>query len=198
MPVKKKEGININIKVGDTKSKSKPKRRVVKKPKSKVVYLQPQQTGSLGTQVGSISTGLVRDVNTYTEEVNKRNKALKDKAEEEQKALDIEKKKEESMKRQLELRKGLGESDATLKAYENYLKSPQKKGVMKRPFISKEMEKELGEEYKKEFGEELKSSNVFYDYKKNSVSNPESLKPQQTRMGDDYESTMRELDNLLK
>jgi hypothetical protein len=172
MPVKKKEGININIKVGDTKSKSKPKRRVVKKPKSKVVYLQPQQTGSLGTQAGSISTGLVRDVNTYTEEVNKRNKALKDKAEEEQKALDIEKKKEASIKKQLE--------------------DTQK--------IRKELEKNPDSKEWLDVWDELTKNSVKepYDYKKNSVSNPESLKPQQTRMGDDYESTMRELDNLLK
>ncbi len=179
MPVKKKEGININIKVGE--SKAKPKRKVVRKPKVKVItkYLQPQQTPSLGVSQPVLQTGLVRDFNAYTEEVNKRNDALKEKAKEEAKSLENEKKKEESLKRQLELRKGLGESEETIEAYEKYLKSPQKKGVMKGPFISKELSKEKGFE---DLG--LKPSSEFYDYTKSSMRNdPDSLRPRQTKMG---------------
>jgi hypothetical protein len=203
MPVKKKEGININIKVGE--SKAKPKRKVIRKPKAKVItkYLQPQQTPSLGVSQQTpslgvsqpvLQTGLVRDFNVYTEEVNKRNEALKSKTKEEEKALEIEKKKEASMKKQLELRKGLGESEETMKAYEKYLKSPQKKGVMKGPFISKELSKEKGFE---ELG--LKPSTEFYDYKKSSMRNdPDSLRPKQTKMGSSDDDFMRKVDELLK
>ena len=85
MPVKKKEGININIKVGSEKTK--PKRKVVRKPKAKVItkYLQPQQTPTLGVSQPVLQTGLVRDFNAYTEEVSKRNEALKSKSKEEEK-----------------------------------------------------------------------------------------------------------------
>jgi colicin import membrane protein len=106
MPIKKKKQTNdksikqsINIKIGDLKPKTKRVQRIQRKSKTVASSAQPE------TKI-IYQTGLSRDINAYTEEVNKRNQAIRDeqklKAEEEKKKIEEDKKKLEEDKKKLE------------------------------------------------------------------------------------------------
>ena len=196
MPVKKKQTLtdksikqNINIKIGTDKPKTK---RVVRKRKPKTpIEVQPE--------VKTIyQTALTRDFNVYTDEINKRNEAkreefkLKEKADEAKKKAEEEAKKkaEEDAKKKLEEEaKKKAEEEKAIKKAEKEARKKAKEEAKKKEIRDEEIKQEImknmeikEEARKKKAEEDAKKSAIVYDYKKNSVFNPEGLEPKSTMM----------------
>jgi len=212
MPVKKKQTLtdksikqNINIKIGTDKPKTK---RVVRKRKPKTpIEVQPEVKTIYQTALTRDFNVYTDEINKRNE-AKKEEFKLKEKADEAKKKAEEEAKKkaeedtkkkleeeakkkaEEDAKKKLEEEaKKKAEEEKAIKKAEKEAKKKAKEDAKKKEIRDEEIKQEImknmeikEEARKKKAEEDAKKSAIVYDYKKNSVFNPEGLEPKSTMM----------------